>query len=183
MAHINKHMRTAKKGDYLSIQAYLPYTAEVAEALAKMRLILREKSGVPVTVGYGPRFLHSTGQLHKGGANNVVAVQLTYDPRRRSVDSGRAILAFATLIRAQALGDFESSANARAAGDSAASGRGAGFGLSQDFEGVEQCPGPRAQQGQAGAQAESCSRKQRRRRQSQPQKKLSLWRRRLRLNP
>ncbi len=104
---ISKHMRTAKNGDYLSIQAYLPYTAEVAAALAKMRLILREKSGVPVTVGYGPRFLHSTGQLHKGGANNVVAVQLTYDPLDEALIPGEPF-SFATLIRAQALGDFES---------------------------------------------------------------------------
>jgi glucose-6-phosphate isomerase len=104
---ISKHMRTAKNGDYLSLQAYLPYTAEVAAALAKMRLLLREKSGVPVTVGYGPRFLHSTGQLHKGGANNVVAVQLTYDPLDEALIPGEPF-SFATLIRAQALGDFES---------------------------------------------------------------------------
>ena len=104
---ISKHMRTAKNGDYLSLQAYLPNTPEVSAALAKMRLILRDKSGVPVTVGYGPRFLHSTGQLHKGGANTVVAVQLTYDPVDEALIPGEPF-SFATLIRAQALGDFES---------------------------------------------------------------------------
>jgi hypothetical protein len=104
---ISKHMRTAKNGDYLSVQAYLPYLPEVATALEKMRLVLREKAAVPVTVGYGPRFLHSTGQLHKGGANNVVAVQLTYDPPDEALIPGEPF-SFATLIRAQALGDFES---------------------------------------------------------------------------
>ncbi len=104
---LSKHMRTARNGDYLSVQAYLPYTPEVADALEKMRVLLRDKAAVPVTVGYGPRFLHSTGQLHKGGANNVVAVQLTYDPADEALIPGEPF-SFATLIRAQALGDYES---------------------------------------------------------------------------
>jgi transaldolase/glucose-6-phosphate isomerase len=105
---LNKFLRQAKQGDYISIQAYLPYTEAVADALATMRLTAREKmNGVPVTVGYGPRFLHSTGQLHKGGANNVVALQLTYDPEEEVLIAGEPF-SFATLIRAQALGDIES---------------------------------------------------------------------------
>ena len=104
---LSKHMRTARNGDYLSVQAYLPYTTEAADALTKMRALLRDKAAVPVTVGYGPRFLHSTGQLHKGGANNVVAVQLTYDPADEALIPGEPF-SFATLIRAQALGDYES---------------------------------------------------------------------------
>jgi hypothetical protein len=103
---LNKFLRQARPGDYVSIQAYLPYTGEVADALTRMRQIIREKVGVPVTVGYGPRFLHSTGQLHKGGANSVVAVQLTYDPEEEVLIAGEPF-SFATLIRAQALGDFE----------------------------------------------------------------------------
>ena len=104
---LSKHMRTARNGDYLSVQAYVPYTPEVADALEKMRMLLRDKAAVPVTLGYGPRFLHSTGQLHKGGANNVVAVQLTYDPADEALIPGEPF-SFATLIRAQALGDYES---------------------------------------------------------------------------
>jgi glucose-6-phosphate isomerase len=104
---VNKFLRQAKHGDYISIQAYLPYTEDVAENLAKMRHIIREKMGVPVTVGYGPRFLHSTGQLHKGGANNVVALQLTYEPEEEVLIAGEPF-SFDTLIRAQSLGDFES---------------------------------------------------------------------------
>ena len=104
---INKLVRLVKPGDYMAIQAYLPYTPEVAEGLTKMRVMLRDRTGVPVTVGYGPRFLHSTGQLHKGGANNVVAVQLTYEPEDEALIPGEPF-SFATLIRGQALGDFES---------------------------------------------------------------------------
>ncbi|MFN3705520.1 MAG: bifunctional transaldolase/phosoglucose isomerase [Thermoflexales bacterium] len=104
---LNKFLRQAQRGDYVAIQAYLPYTPRVHEALTEMRHLIREKIGVPVTVGYGPRFLHSTGQLHKGGANNVVALQLTYDPEDEMLIAGEPF-SFGTLIRAQALGDFES---------------------------------------------------------------------------
>ncbi|MDW8394815.1 MAG: bifunctional transaldolase/phosoglucose isomerase [Anaerolineae bacterium] len=107
MAQLNKFLRQAKPGtDYIAVQAYLPYTQVVAEALAEVRALIRERTGVPVTVGYGPRFLHSTGQLHKGGANNVVALQLTYDPEEELLIAGEPF-SFAALIRAQALGDFE----------------------------------------------------------------------------
>lgn len=103
---VSKFLRSAKAGDYIAIQAYLPYTDEVAEHLARLRAVVREKFGVPVTLGYGPRFLHSTGQLHKGGANSLVAFQLTYDPQDELLIAGEPY-SFATLLRAQALGDFE----------------------------------------------------------------------------
>lgn len=104
---INKFLRGAKVGDYVAIQAYLPHTEEVAGLLARLRATVREKTGAPVTVGYGPRYLHGTGQLHKGGANNVVALQLTYDPEEEVLIAGEPF-SFATLMRAQALGDYES---------------------------------------------------------------------------
>jgi len=107
MAQLNKFLRQAQPGDYVAIQAYLPYTESVADMLAQIRARIRERTGVPVTLGYGPRFLHSTGQLHKGGANNVLALQLTYDPSEETLIAGEPF-SFATIIRAQALGDFES---------------------------------------------------------------------------
>jgi len=103
---VNKFLRQAQPGDYIAIQAYLPYGDAVAQRLRQLRMVIREKYGVPVTVGYGPRFLHSTGQLHKGGENNVVALQLTYDPAEDVLIAGEPF-SFGTLIRAQALGDFE----------------------------------------------------------------------------
>ena len=105
-AQINKFLRGAKPGDYISVQAYLPYNENVAAELSKLRAAIGARSNLPVTVGWGPRFLHSTGQLHKGGANNVVAVQLTYDPDDDQPIPGEPYT-FGTLIRAQALGDHE----------------------------------------------------------------------------
>ncbi|HEX2038911.1 MAG TPA: hypothetical protein VHF47_04165 [Acidimicrobiales bacterium] len=94
-------------GDYVSLQAYLPYGSE--KTLEEVRRGLRDGlGGVAVTAGYGPRFLHSTGQLHKGGPDTVVAVQVV---RRSAVPSlpipGRPY-DFNTLIAAQAVGDHRS---------------------------------------------------------------------------
>jgi transaldolase/glucose-6-phosphate isomerase len=105
-AQINKFLRGAKPGDYITVQAYLPYNADVAAELVKLRAAIGARTNLPVTVGYGPRFLHSTGQLHKGGANSAVAVQLTYDAEDDLPIPGEPYT-FGTLIRAQALGDHE----------------------------------------------------------------------------
>ena len=64
----------AKRGDYLAILAYVEQTAETDAAFAGLRAYVSAKYGIPTTLGYGPRYLHSTGQLHKGGANNVLAL-------------------------------------------------------------------------------------------------------------
>jgi transaldolase / glucose-6-phosphate isomerase len=104
---ISKFLRSAKGGEYIAIQAYLPYDEQIADLLGKLRAAIRDKVGVPVTLGYGPRFLHSTGQLHKGGANNVVSFQLTYDANDNLLIAGEPY-SFGTVIRAQALGDLES---------------------------------------------------------------------------
>ena len=67
--------RTVRPHDYVSLQAYLPFGQD--DELEALRRRVRDANGeMAVTVGYGPRFLHSTGQLHKGGPNTVVAVQL-----------------------------------------------------------------------------------------------------------
>jgi len=96
-----------RPGDYVSLQAYLPYGQD--EALHSLRRRVRDHlGGAPVTVGYGPRFLHSTGQLHKGGPNTVIAVQLLPEGRRAQVAIPGHDYDFATLIDAQALGDFQS---------------------------------------------------------------------------
>jgi hypothetical protein len=76
--------------------------------LHDIRLKVRDALHVATTVGFGPRFLHSTGQLHKGGPNSGVFFQLTADtPADRDL-AIPGMVTFATLIRAQALGDFES---------------------------------------------------------------------------
>jgi hypothetical protein len=96
-----------EEGDYVSVQAYLPYGED--EALSTLRRKLRARlGGAPVTAGYGPRFLHSTGQLHKGGANNVVAVQIVPPRPTAKVDIPGFPYDFGTLIAAQAIGDHQS---------------------------------------------------------------------------
>lgn len=103
---LNKFLRTAKAGDYVVLQAYVPYSPHIDELLQKFRQSIGARYGVPVMLAYGPRFLHSTGQLHKGGTNRVVALVLTYDADHDFGVPG-APYTFGTLMRAQALGDFE----------------------------------------------------------------------------
>ena len=78
-----------RPGDYVSLQAYLPFGQDAAlEALR--RRVRDHQGGMAVTAGYGPRFLHSTGQLHKGGPNSVVAVQLVRRAARSPSSRSRA---------------------------------------------------------------------------------------------
>ncbi|MDQ3570126.1 MAG: glucose-6-phosphate isomerase [Actinomycetota bacterium] len=94
-----------RPGDYLSIQAYLPYGQD--DALGRVRRSLRDKlGGMAVTVGYGPRFLHSTGQLHKGGPNTVLAVQVVPRSSAPSVPIPWFKYDFNTMVAGQALGDY-----------------------------------------------------------------------------
>ncbi len=97
---------TVQPGDYVSLQAYMPYGD--AFGLEQARQQISHDLSVAVTAGYGPRFLHSTGQLHKGGPNSVVAVQLVPRGARPSVPIPGFPYDFATLIDAQALGDYQS---------------------------------------------------------------------------
>lgn len=92
-------------GDYLAVQAYLPPTFAYAEPLAALRTAVRDRWRVATTVGWGPRFLHSTGQLHKGGPDSLVALQLVDSPAGGPDIPGRDY-DFATLLRAQAAGDL-----------------------------------------------------------------------------
>ena len=94
-------------GDYVSLQAYLPYGEDAALEAARRRV--RDRlGGAPVTAGYGPRFLHSTGQLHKGGPDSVVAVQLLAADAPPRLPIPGHDYDFGTLIAAQALGDYQS---------------------------------------------------------------------------
>ena len=95
-----------KAGDYVAFNAYVPMNDEHEAALLRIRTTVRDALRVATTVGFGPRFLHSTGQLHKGGPNEGVFFQITYDPTFDLQIPG--MVGFRTLQRAQALGDFES---------------------------------------------------------------------------
>jgi transaldolase/glucose-6-phosphate isomerase len=98
-------LSSVRPGDYIAVQAFLPPGQGTSRALRDLRLDLLEKTGIATTLGYGPRFLHSTGQLHKGGPNEGLFLQIVHEP-----DSDLAVpgtdYSFGALIRAQALGDY-----------------------------------------------------------------------------
>jgi hypothetical protein len=94
-------------GDYVSLQAYLPFGQD--GALEALRRRVRDHlGGAPVTAGYGPRFLHSTGQLHKGGPNSVIAVQIVRRGAQPELPIPTKPYDFGTLIAAQSIGDHQS---------------------------------------------------------------------------
>ncbi len=94
-----------KEHDYVSVQAYLNPSARNTEALSALSTALRDRMRLAATMGYGPRFLHSTGQLHKGGPNSVLALQLVDEPAE-DLPVPETDYTFGALIRAQALGDL-----------------------------------------------------------------------------
>jgi hypothetical protein len=104
MAWLEEQVRP---GDYVSLQAYLPFGRD-AELEGLRRAVRDRLGGAAVTAGYGPRFLHSTGQLHKGGPNTVVAVQMVSRSAAPEVTIPGQDYDFATLIAAQAAGDHRS---------------------------------------------------------------------------
>jgi glucose-6-phosphate isomerase len=94
----------AGSGSYVATMAYLTQDAALDEALTALRTAIRARTRAATTVGYGPRFLHSTGQLHKGGPASGVFVQLV-DDGTAGVEVPGAGYDFAALVRSQALGD------------------------------------------------------------------------------
>ncbi len=91
---------------YVAIMGYLPYSEELDQAVADLRVAIRAATGAAVTYGYGPRFLHSTGQLHKGGPPTGRFLQLVNDPAS-DVPIPGAAYSFGTLIAAQSAGDLQ----------------------------------------------------------------------------
>ena len=89
-------------GGYVAIMAYLDRRDDAK--IARVRALLSEKIGMPVTFGWGPRFLHSTGQFHKGGQQNGAFLQITGTPSD-DIEIPGQIFGFKTLVAAQALGD------------------------------------------------------------------------------
>jgi hypothetical protein len=94
-----------RSGDYLALLPYLRQTDVRQETLQKLRSTLRTRHRVATTLGYGPRYLHSTGQLHKGGPDTGAYILFTGDSNEE-IPIPDEEFDFATLLRAQALGDF-----------------------------------------------------------------------------
>jgi transaldolase/glucose-6-phosphate isomerase len=96
----------AKPPQYVAIMGYLPPSDELDAAIGSLRSVIRAATGVATTFGYGPRFLHSTGQLHKGGPPTGRFLQLVNAPAR-DADIPGAGYSFGTLIAAQSAGDLD----------------------------------------------------------------------------
>jgi hypothetical protein len=108
----------ASAGDYIAIQAFVRPAAGTDAALQELRLKLRDRYGLATTTGYGPRYLHSTGQFHKGGPNTGYFIQFVSTPAADlpipdEPGSSEAQTTFAVLKEAQAQGDAQALLNAR----------------------------------------------------------------------
>jgi hypothetical protein len=111
-AALREFLDQGKPGDYVAIQAYVHMDAANEEALRSMQKLIRNRTGLATTLGFGPRFLHSTGQLHKGDGGNGLFVQIvSHNPADVDIPdepgSDASAMPFGVLKNAQALGDRE----------------------------------------------------------------------------
>jgi hypothetical protein len=104
-AVLREHIATVKPGDYIAFLNYIEETVEVDQKFQELRTQLRDATRCAVTVGYGPRFLHSTGQLHKGGPDTGVFFQIIANDETDFAIPDESYT-FSILKQAQALGDF-----------------------------------------------------------------------------
>ena len=109
---IAAHLSLANPSDYISLQVYMPQDPEVEKNLNTVQGGIRNATRLACTLGFGPRFLHSTGQLHKGGANNGVFLQITSSGGEDLPIPGLPY-SFGTLFAAQARGDLGGAAGPR----------------------------------------------------------------------
>ncbi|MBC5805386.1 MAG: transaldolase [Candidatus Eremiobacter antarcticus] len=103
-------LQAVRPHDYIAIVAFIGQTPARTDVLQRIRATLRDATKAATTLGYGPRFLHSTGQMHKGGPNTGVFLQLVGGDDKR-IDIPGKRFDFATLKNAQALGDLQSLQN------------------------------------------------------------------------
>lgn len=107
---LNKFFSQAEEHDYVSLMAFTEYGSEVSAALQNLRNKIKAKYSLATTIGFGPRFLHSTGQLHKGGKNNGLFLQITNEIKN-DIEVPQQGYSFGVLITAQAQGDFNALVN------------------------------------------------------------------------
>ncbi len=101
-----RFIHSGKKGDYVAINAYLERNHQTEARLGKLRSVIRNQTHLPTTLGFGPRYLHSIGQLYKGGSNQGLFLVITAGAGRDLPIPGNGI-SFGTLEYGQALGDIE----------------------------------------------------------------------------
>ena len=97
-------VRSGREDEYFAILAYLPPRPEIENEIGTIRAAIRDHRRIATTFGYGPRYLHSTGQLHKGGPNTGLFLELTMEDDQLSIPGQE--YTFADLNLAQSIGDF-----------------------------------------------------------------------------
>ncbi|NLG49871.1 MAG: glucose-6-phosphate isomerase [Chloroflexi bacterium] len=105
-AYLDAFLNQANPGDYVALLAFLERNAANEALLREMSQIIGQAMHAAVTIGFGPRFLHSTGQLHKGGPNTGLFIQITQDDSEELPIPGHDY-SFSVLKQAQALGDWQ----------------------------------------------------------------------------
>ena len=101
---LKEMLLSAKPNSYLAIMAYIDNNCETSQILESLRKRIVSKYGIATTLGYGPRFLHSTGQLHKGGINSGLFLQIT-ESNKLDFNVPDETYSFSKLLSSQALGD------------------------------------------------------------------------------
>jgi transaldolase / glucose-6-phosphate isomerase len=104
--YLKAHLARIKAGDYFAVLGYIQMNAEHEENLQALRHLVRDKKRVATCLGFGPRFLHSTGQAYKGGPNSGVFLQITCDDSVELPVPGQKYT-FGVVKAAQARGDFQ----------------------------------------------------------------------------
>jgi hypothetical protein len=107
---LRAHLASVRPGDYIALLNYVEETPLTEQTMERIRTTLRDATRCATTAGYGPRFLHSTGQLHKGGPGTGVFIQVTAPDRHEIAVPGESYT-FSILKQAQALGDFQALAS------------------------------------------------------------------------
>ena len=103
---LESFLNQREDGNYIAINAYLPRNPDYLSTLQNLRQKILTYTHCATSLGFGPRFLHSTGQLHKGGPNTCLIIQITRDADE-DIDIPGKDYSFGTLIKSQAIGDYE----------------------------------------------------------------------------
>jgi glucose-6-phosphate isomerase len=106
VGYLKAHLARIKAGDYFAVLGYIQMNAEHEESLQALRHLVRDNKRVATVLGFGPRFLHSTGQAYKGGPNSGVFLQITCDDAVELPVPGQKYT-FGIVKAAQARGDFQ----------------------------------------------------------------------------
>ena len=107
---LNALLRQAQPGDYFAIMSYFPQDPEADTLLDELRTRVMRRCGIATSAGYGPRYLHSTGQLHKGGPASGLYLQLTLSSHEELPIPGQPY-GFDVLSKAQSIGDYQALSN------------------------------------------------------------------------